>query len=463
MNRTSIPIFILGILIGVACLFVWQSAIETDEDAVVISRTEQNTCAGEDVDSDSGEVAETKKAREAEPPLSADLEDSSPDRTTDSRQPATITPDSDIEPEAQGESVEEALSLEEVKKSLSGFSDDELEDIKDEIDKVIKERKAGPKKTIKAKLSGIVVDALGNPIPYAGIYVELDERAKGDGPNYFNSEWFSGKRLATADSSGVWSMEVTESIGETSKLEVGIVAKAKNYANSKRVLVVVGDEDVKVDLEILIRGYGSVKGRVVDQYGSGVEGVGVGLDIQEAGAIPILRFRFNAYRDAITDSEGYYRFKKLTEGNYKFSIAERGIRINSGPSYITVKPNQENISKIDYVVSKIRFLRFALTSENKQVYGSATIVLLDDKDNEIYSADEWVTYSFSSSNSSEHPKFSRPRTKISTPVILNEPPTGAFRLRIEMDGFKTKTVTCTISGHESTDLGEITLVEVDDD
>jgi len=318
----------------------------------------------------------------------------------------------------------------------------------------------GPKVAFAATVSGTVTDTTGAPIPGASVYGEFSETLEqGDGNNRRvsiaiarSSESDRGTPLATTDASGSFTAQINRQVPEKVSVSISLSAGAESFADSKSQRVALKNGDTKDGIKLVLRGAGSVTGRVVDGSGRGVEGVKVTIGSNDSGFVIMgsdgegeMPGR-GASKSAVTDGSGNFTVTGLAEGRYKPRLRATGWRQVSGPTEVTVKPSVETRCAADFVMAAAAGVKIKVIGpEGKPVQGFASV---------RFKEGNTQVKSMSSMVGSEGL------------ISLNDTPVGTFTVEVRVHGFKPQTVNATIVDGQVADLGSITVevaTETDED
>lgn len=442
MNKITIPTLLLGIAIGALGLFVVQLLSESADEAQIGSNDSKPACSSDtNVNRESDSVIHLPDdSNDACRPSAGCNSSEEPSSLVDEKvellDTDSLGKESDLGDETKSPFIED------VKNALDGFSKAELKEIEELVEELIAIEPELPQIEFVVDLSGTVVDAQGDPVPNAKVHLDAVERRIGSAPPRFRNKLYMYSLAIKADELGVWRTVVKEIVGETSGLEIGVIATAPEYANSKIAVVRPKNNENRTGIELVMRGHGSLSGRVLDQNGVGVSGITVEID--KVGGRAARQFSFlGPEHSTVTDSSGRYEFMKLIEGMYDFSLSEKGIRVRSAPGQVTIRTGEECTQGTDCIVTKVHVLRFRPTSEGESITGFFSICFLDSQGNVISTISDYLLF----------------RAKI---VVLNEPPVGTVKIALSLSGYRDKEVNCTIGENESVDLGEIKLEELED-
>ncbi|MDC1142490.1 carboxypeptidase-like regulatory domain-containing protein [Planctomycetota bacterium] len=463
MNKAMIPVLLLGMVLGSVAMFVGQSFLS--EDDLVI----QNKKASERSESENSETANPVMPgeRDRNDPASTKSEESNPtlskenppvgETDSDSANKAKSAGSNDLtdpanRPVLKEKSSEKPSSLKEIIEAVRGLSAEDKVKVLDEIagGEAIEDDR--PQIEITATLSGTVVDALGNPVPGAGVFATLIENSGDHSSSTFilglGSSSIIGEQIATSDNSGVWSAEVSKKVYEGNKLTASLVARAEGFADSKAKEATVADKQTETDISITLRGSGSVSGWVRDAAGLGIEGVEVGLDPVKSdngfGGFIFGDFENSSSKyNARTDAAGFYRIEGIPEGRHKFKLKLVGVREKSGPKEVKVLSGKDTKSEIDFVVERT----------------SSVVVKLQDKDGEPISG--WGVLTLIGEDGGEAFKGNLLVQKGTAEI--SDPPSGRFQMVISVWGYKDSKTSIDVRDGQSTRLDTMILESEDQD
>jgi protocatechuate 3,4-dioxygenase beta subunit len=293
-------------------------------------------------------------------------------------------------------------------------------------------------------VSGTVNDSKGNPVAGADVYADINERLGNENNVMMVNFNDSGEKFATSDGGGNFSGTVKGQAGEKSQVTLVLRAKAKGYAESKKVNVDAKNGDTKTDVKLSLQGAGSVRGRVVDQSGAGVSGVTVSLTSQrgnngmEFGG-EIVAFGGPGKNAAVTDSTGAYLIEDVAEGSYAIALKAPGFREKSGPRNVDVKPDQVSQLDSDFVLAETTCLRAKLIGEDgKALSGWANVELTPVSGTGVQRLNAAVGADGS--------------------LVINDPPVGDFNVVVKLWGyFDSAKIFQSFTLDLTSDLGILTL------
>ncbi|MCA8914200.1 MAG: carboxypeptidase regulatory-like domain-containing protein [Planctomycetes bacterium] len=334
--------------------------------------------------------------------------------------------------------------------------EDQLKDLKDKIKDLKVETPEdfddifnGPKVDFAATVTGQVVDASGTPVAGASVHGQYNENyssESGGGRMSFvvSAGSDAGPAIATTDASGYFTASISRKISEKASLQVNLTATADKFAESKKESFTLKNGDAKEGIKLVLRGAGSVSGRVVDSSGAGVEGVTVSLNPAGNGGFggEGMDFDFNVggkgRYNATTDISGEFVIEGVPEGRHKFKLSGAGYRQIAGPTEIDVKSGQNQRAATDFQVAITASVAAKFQdTEGKPVRGWATINFKDDNGKNVKS--------------------------LSGPVDAdggfekNDPPAGAYNIEVRVWGYKPYTTRATLLEGQRYDFGPITL------
>lgn len=291
-------------------------------------------------------------------------------------------------------------------------------------------------------VSGRVTDSAGNPVAGADVFADISERLGSEGGVMMMSINDNGEKVATTDNGGNFSGSVRGKVSEKAQVTLVMRAKAKGYAESKKVSLEAKNGDTKSDIRLSLQGAGSVRGRVVDAGGLGVPGVTVSLSSQRASAgfgEDIVVFGGPGKNSALTDSSGAYQIDDVAEGSYTLNLRAPGYREKSGPRAVDVKPDQVSQLESDFVLAATTCLRARLlNAEGKPLQGWATVELTPNAGGAVQRLNAAVGEDGT--------------------LAVNDPPVGDFNCVVKLWGyFDSASVFCAFTQDQTTDLGSLTL------
>ncbi|MCL4731713.1 MAG: carboxypeptidase regulatory-like domain-containing protein, partial [Planctomycetes bacterium] len=257
----------------------------------------------------------------------------------------------------------------------------------DEVDE-LKDLLGGPQVDFTATLRGMVVDGAGAPVAGASIYADYSETLnRGDGEMrrvsivIGRSGEDAGTPIATTGPDGTFSAAVQRTAGEKSSVTANLTAKAEGYADSRVQRVPLRNGEEKEGIRLVLRGAGSVSGRVVDASGRGVEGIKVrfaGDGTMSYGVVEGVEFPDRGGKEAVTDAAGAFQVTGLAEGRYRPRLSATGWRQVSGPTEVTVKAGAETRCAADFVVAASSAIRVTLqNAEGKPLQGFVSVRIKD--------------------------------------------------------------------------------------
>lgn len=337
-------------------------------------------------------------------------------------------------PAATAKSDEEAR-LEEAKKAAEAAKK-EVEELGD-IEKLLAGRVE-----FSATVSGTVTDGAGNPVAGADVYADINERLGSENNVMMVSFSDSGEKVATTDGGGNFSGTVKGTVGEKSAVTLVMRAKAKGYAESKKVNVEAKNGDTKTDIKLVLQGAGSVRGRVVDASGLGVAGVTVSLSSQRNNGgfgEDIVVMGGIAKNSGTTDSTGTYVIEDVAEGSYTLNLRAPGFREKSGPRAVDVKPAQVTQLDSDFVLAATTCLRAKLVgADGKPLQGWATIELTPGNGGNTQRLNAMVGEDGN--------------------LAVNDPPIGDFNVVVKLWGYFDSASSFNVfTQDQTTDLGTIAM------
>jgi len=291
-------------------------------------------------------------------------------------------------------------------------------------------------------VSGRVTDSAGNPVAGADVFADISERLGSEGGVMMMSINDNGEKVATTDNGGNFSGTVKGKVGEKAQVTLVMRAKAKGYAESKKVSIEAKNGDTKSDIRLLLQGAGSVRGRVVDAGGLGIPGVTVSLSSQRGSAgfgEDMVVFGGPGKNSALTDASGAYHIEDVAEGSYTLSLRAPGYREKSGPRAVDVKPDQVSQLESDFVLAATTCLRARLLSaEGKPLQGWATVELTPTAVGAVQRLNAAIGEDGS--------------------LVINDPPVGDFNCVVKLWGyFDSASVFCTFTQDQTSDLGSLAL------
>ena len=291
-------------------------------------------------------------------------------------------------------------------------------------------------------VSGRVSDSAGNPVAGAEVFADINERLGSESSVMMVSFNDSGEKVATSDNGGNFSGTVKGKVGEKAQVTLVMRAKAKGYAESKKVNVEAKHGETKSDIRLTLQGAGSVRGRVVDANGTGLAGVTVSLSSQRGSAAfgeDIVVFGGPGKNSALTDAAGIYQIEDVAEGSYTLSLRAPGYREKSGPRAVDVKPDQVSQLDSDFVLAATTCLRARLVgADTKPLQGWATVELTPAGGGAVQRLNAAVTEDGT--------------------LVINDPPVGEFNVVVKLWGyFDSASAFCVFNQDQTTDMGTLTL------
>ena len=394
MNKTMIPVFVIGTLFGALGLLASQLILSTGDDdainqAVGSRNTEQTNSQTSNPVNQEGQSEDDSiqiDAPNQPKPASERVLAQEGSDTTPKTAPSSDDLDK-VEPEKADETMDKRESnLAKAKTALKSLAPKELEEIAEVLEELLEQER--PEVEISVHVSGTVEDAFGNPVEGAKIYALATENGEmesgGITINLGGLDGMLNKQVATSNAAGEWFATVKEKISEGAKLSISLEAMSEGFANSKKVKVVAGAGEEKSGVKLLLRGAGVVSGWVRDAGGVGVEGIKVGLNPVENGGgteidiAEMLGLSSSKYT-ATTDASGFYRIEGVPEGSYKFKLKASGIKEASGPKAIDVLAGKDNKPTIDFVVERTLSLIIKLIdSSGEPVRSFGEVSLIDE-------------------------------------------------------------------------------------
>jgi Carboxypeptidase regulatory-like domain len=317
------------------------------------------------------------------------------------------------------------------------------EDAKDEIEEISDLGELFDKRVdFSVSVSGRVSDSAGNPVAGAEVFADINERLGSETSVMMVSFSDSGEKVATTDNGGNFSGTVKGKVGEKAQVTLVMRAKAKGYAESKKVSIEAKSGDTKSDIRLSLQGAGSVRGRVVDASGTGVAGVTVSLSSQRgAGGLgeDIAVFGGPGKNSALSDASGTYQIEDVAEGSYTLNLRAPGYREKSGPRAVDVKADQVSQLDSDFVLAATTCLRAILVgADSKPLQG-------------------WATVEFTPTGGGA---FQRLNAALNADgaLVINEPPVGDFNVVVKLWGyFDSASTFCVFNQDQTTDMGTLTL------
>ena len=330
--------------------------------------------------------------------------------------------------------------LEDLKARIGELKPDGMEDFDDIFN--------GPKVDFTGTVSGMVVDANGTPVAGATVHGSYSENYNAGGESRRISFVVAtgeqaGPAIATTDASGSFTATITRKVAEKASLQVSLTAGAEGYAESKKESFALKNGDTKDGVKLVLRGAGSVSGRVVDASGIGVSGVTEGLNPAGNGGFSSgLDFEMitsggGKYSTA-TGSGGEFTIEGVPEGRYKFKLSGAGYRQIAGPTEIDVKSGQDQRAATDFQVAVTASLAARFTDlEGKPILGWANVNLTDDNGKIA----KRLSGAISDDGSFE----------------ANDPPAGSYNVEVKVWGYKPYTARVTFIEGQRYDFGSLTL------
>lgn len=334
--------------------------------------------------------------------------------------------------------------------------EDQLKDLQDKIkDLKIGEGEDfddifnGPKVDFEATIAGQVVDANGTPVAGASVHGQYNENynSEGGGGRFsfvVSAGGNSGPAIATTDASGFFNATISRKISEKTSLQVNLTATADKFAESKKESFTLKNGDAKEGIKLVLRGAGSVSGRVVDSSGAGVQGVNVSLNPVGNGGFygegVDIDFSGNGKGkyNAITDAGGEFTIDGIPEGRHKFKLSSAGYRQIAGPTEIDVKSGQNQRAATDFQVA----VTASVAAKFQDAAGAAIR--------------GWVTINFKDDNDKTVKSLSGP-TESDGSFERNDPPAGSYNVEVRAWGYKPYTTRATLLDGQRYDFGPITL------
>ena len=389
-------------------------------------------------DAGSLDTGNASKKDVALPKSEAKPEEPKPASTTENGTKASPGPNME-KPAAGAENLPEQARAEAAKKEADKIKK-ELEDLGDlDLEDMLAKRV-----DFSVNLSGSVTDSKGNPVAGADVYADINERLGSESNVMMVNFNESGDKFATTDGSGNFSGTLNGHAGEKSQVTLVLRAKAKGYAESKKVNVEAKNGDTKTDIKLMLQGAGSVRGRVIDQSGLGVAGVTVSLTSQrgnngmEFGG-EIVALGGPGKNAAITDSTGAYLIEEVAEGSYAIALRAPGFREKSGPRNVDVKPDTVSQLDSDFVLAATTCLRAKLIgAEGKALSGWATVELTLASGGGVQCLNAAVGQDGT--------------------LVINDPPVGDFNVVVKLWGyFDSASTFCVFTQDQTSDIGTLTL------
>ena len=299
----------------------------------------------------------------------------------------------------------------------------------------------------EATISGRVTDSTNVGIQGAEVYVDITEAVKiGDSSAMIMMSYGTpaGEKLAVTDANGDYSVKIKRKVGEKSVVHATVTAKAEGFANSKEHKVTLNNGDDKTETNLVVRGAGSVAGRVVDGSGRGVAGAKVSLKTARSGGFGRMTY-IGGEKDleAVTDAAGTFRINRVPQGRYEFEVFAAGYELTAGAKIVTVEIGVEAVVDTDFVVERVTSLK---------------LKLVDSQGNAIHG---WVEVG-KVGNGMDSPGKLRGNIAEGGVVTFNSPELGSYDIEIMVRGFKPTTIFATFRDGEQTDLGTVTLERVNE-
>ncbi len=304
----------------------------------------------------------------------------------------------------------------------------------------------GKRVDFRVTVSGTVTDSQGQPVANAEVFADVNEKV-GDGLEIMLLSFSDiGTKVATSDSAGSFSGTVSSKVSEKASVTLAMRARAKGFADSKKISVEAKNGDNKSDIKLALRGAGSVRGRVIDAAGMGVAGLTVSLSgaSENSGGFVIEGMDFGPGADsknsAVTDTNGDYQIVDVAEGSYKISLRAPGFKEKSGPRSVDVSADSVSQVSSAFVVAATTSLRAKLVGEDgKPLMGWVVI--------ELSNADGHLIQKLNASVGAEGV------------VVINDPPLGGFNVTVKLWGYHDSAKAWqTFSQDLPTDLGTISLL-----
>lgn len=305
----------------------------------------------------------------------------------------------------------------------------------------------GKRVDFNAIVSGRVVDSMGAPVAGAKVHADFSQAFDSESGGHSVSIVTSrgerkGAVIATTDSAGLWTAVIDRKVNEKASLRVALTADADAYAPSEKESVTLKNGDERGNVNLVLRGAGTVTGRVVNELGHGVPGVNVGLNERDNSREIRVDLGGQGRHSATTDAAGEFRIEGVPEGRYEFKLTGTGVRQLSGPTAIDVQAGREARAPADFKVAATSSIRvFMQDSEGQPVRGWATLNLKDDSGNTV--------------------KILRGRVADGV-FEANDPPPGSYNIEVNTFGYEPQTVRATIQEGQPCDLGTLVLVPAAD-
>ena len=294
-------------------------------------------------------------------------------------------------------------------------------------------------------VSGTVTDSKGNPVAGADVYADINERFGSENNVMMVNFNDSGEKFATTDGGGNFNGTVKGQAGEKSQVTLALRAKAKGYAESRKVNVDAKNGDTKTDIRLTLQGAGSVRGRVVDQSGLGVAGVTVSLTNQRGNngmdfGGEMVSFGGPGKNAAVSDSNGAYQIDDVAEGSYAIALKAPGYREKSGPRNVDVKPDTVSQLDSDFVLAATTCLRARLVgADGKALSG-------------------WATVELTPAGGGGGVQRLNASVGQDGSLVVNDPPVGDYMVVVKLWGYFDSASTAQLFTQDQTsDLGTLTL------
>lgn len=357
-------------------------------------------------------------------------------KASDERKPDAASATPPDQPAGPSKTSDEALK-EAAVKAATEAAKKEIENLGDlGLDELLAKRV-----DFNVEVSGTVVDSRGNPVPGADVFADINERLGDRGAMMvtFND---LGDKIATTDNGGAFTATVKAKVGEKSQVTLILRARAKGYAESKRLSVDAKSGDSKTGLRLVLPGAGSVRGRVIDQQGSAIAGVTVSLSPQRGSGVTYgeeVILGGQAKNAGVTDASGSYEIVDMAEGSYSLNLRAPGWREKSGPRVVDVKPDQVSQVETDFVLVPTTCLRARLCdADGKPISGWATVELTPASGGSVQRLNAMVGEDGL--------------------LAVNEPPIGEYNVTVKLWGYLDSAQHfAVLTQDQTTDLGVLTL------
>ena len=301
-------------------------------------------------------------------------------------------------------------------------------------------------------MEGRVVDDHGDPVQNAELFMHIAQTVETESGSHSNlTNENSAISIGRTDNDGRFVAVVHRMFAEGAWADINLWAESSGFARSRMVMAKMHHGNSRNDIVIVLQRHGFISGRVIDEHGTGIEGITVVLggfldfmyedrrkyppEYLEAGNDP------GSGRITRTDANGVYRFEGVSPRQYAVHISNAaGWRLAAAYSHVAdVRPG-ESCSMPDHVLVRTGCLSFKLVDAigTPLRKGSRATVTLHDEHSQtrhVLTIGTWGDGHYQ----------------------RNEPPIGSFTGTIAVNGFRSLTFAVSIAEGSIVTLGALVL------